>query len=175
MLIRVQLIEAREDAHLWAQSYERELRDFFTMQREIARAVAGEVEIALKPERAPLLTATRAVDREALDLYLRAVALRRPTDLVASWGPPAIELLERSVALDPDFAEGWLALAEVHVALGAVGFGAGSRDDFVRAREAAQRALELDEHLGGAHAALGHVRFHDWDFSGARSARTIAC
>ncbi len=90
---------------------------------------------------------------------------------VASWGPAAIELLERSVALDHDFAEGWVALARTHSVLGAVGFGAGSRNNFVRAREAMQRALELDERLGAAHAALGNVRlFQDWDFPGARSA-----
>ncbi len=114
---------------------------------------------------------TRPVDPKALDLYLRAVTLRGHLALVASWGPPVIELLERSVALDPDFADGWVALAGAHIDLGLVGLGAGSRDDWVRAREAAQRALELDEHLGAAHAALGHVRlFDDWDFPGARSA-----
>ena len=171
VLIRVQLIEAREDTHRWAQSYERDLRDFFTMQREIARTVAGEIEIALKPEREPLLAATRPVDPEALDLYLRAVSLRGPPTLAASWGPPAIELLERSVALDPDFTEGWVALAEARGLLGTFGLGAGSRDDLVRAREAAQRALELDERLGAAHAALGAFRlYYDWDFPGARSA-----
>jgi adenylate cyclase len=171
VLIRVQLIEAREDTHLWAKSYERDLRDFFSVQREIARAVAAEVHVALKPEREPLLAATRPVDPEALDLYLRAVTLRGPINLVASWGPPAIELLERSVALDPDFANGWVALAEAHSKLGFAGFGAGSRDDLVRSREASQRALELDAHLGAAHARLGFVRLNlDWDFSGARSA-----
>jgi TolB-like protein len=171
VLIRVQLIEARKDAPVWAQSYERDLRDFFSVQREIARTVAAEVHVALKPEREPLLAATRPVDPEALDLYLRAVSLRGPRHLVASWGPPAIELLERSVALDPDFANGWVALAYAHGTLGVAGFGAGSRDDFVRAREAARTALELDEHLGAAYAVLGAVRlWNDWDFSGARSA-----
>ena len=171
VLIRVQLIDAAQDAHLWAQSYERDLSDFFTMQREIARTVAAEVHVALKPEREPLLAATRPVDPEALDLYLRAVTLRGPSTLVVNWGPPAIELHERSVALDPDFAEGWVALATAHINLGIVGLSAGSLDVWVRAREAAQRALQLDEGLGAAHAALGSVRlWYDWDFSGARSA-----
>ncbi len=171
VLIRVQLIEAREDTHRWAQSYERDLRDFFSVQREIARAVAGEIEIALKPEREPMLAATRPVDPEALDLYLRARTLMGPNTLVGSWGPPAIELLERSVALDPDFTEGWVALAEAHINLRIFGYGAGSRGDLVTAREAAQRALELDAHLGAAHAVLGNVRlYYDWDFSGARTA-----
>jgi TolB-like protein/class 3 adenylate cyclase len=171
VLIRVQLIEAREDTHRWAQSYERELRDFFSVQREIARTVAGEVHVALKPEREPMLAATRPVDPEALDLYLRAVSLKGNLNLVASWGPPAIELIERSVALDPGFAEGWAELAWAHFVLGAAGQVVGSRDDLVRAREAAQRALELDEHLSAAHSSLGNVRlFLDWDFSGARNA-----
>jgi tetratricopeptide (TPR) repeat protein len=165
------LIEAREDTHRWAESYERDLSDFFSVQREIARMVAGEIEIALKPEREPLLAATRPVDPAALDLYLRARTLSGSITLAAIWGPPAIELLERSVALDPGFAEGWARLSGAHLALGVGGAGRGSRDDFANAREAAQRALELDEHLGAAHAALGRVRFvHDWDFSGARSA-----
>jgi TolB-like protein len=171
VLIRVQLIEAREDVHRWAESYERDVRDFFSLQREIARAVAGEVEVALTPEREPLLAATRPVDPEALDLYLRAVARRGPSTLVASWGRPAIELLERCVALDPDFAQGWLALANARTLLGLVGLGAGSPDDIAGAQEAAQRAIELDERLGGAHATLGSLRmWHDWDFAGARRA-----
>ena len=171
VLIRVQLIEAREDAHRWAQSYERDLSDFFSVQREIARTAAAEIDVALKPEREPLLAETRPADPEALDLYLRAVTLRGSSTLVASWGPPAIELLERSVALDPDFAEGWVALAAAYINLGIAGLGAGSRDNWVRARDAAQRALEFDERLGAAHAALGSVRlWYDWDFSGARSA-----
>jgi tetratricopeptide (TPR) repeat protein len=75
------------------------------------------------------------------------------------------------VALDPDFAQGWLALANARSLLGLVGLGAGSPDDIAGAREAAQRAIELDERLGGAHAALGSLRmWHDWDFTGARSA-----
>jgi tetratricopeptide (TPR) repeat protein len=171
VLIRVQLIEAREDAHRWAESYERDLSDFFNMQREIARTVAAEVHVALKPEREPLLAATRPANAEALDLYLRAVALRGPGTLVGNWGPPAIDLLERAVALDPAFAESWVALAVAYLNMGIVGLGMASGDEFSRAREAAQNALELDEHLGAAHAALGSVRlFADWDFPGARSA-----
>jgi tetratricopeptide (TPR) repeat protein len=171
VLIRVQLIEARDDAHRWAESYERDLSDFFNMQREIARTVAAEVHVALKPEREPLLAATRPTNAEALDLYLRAVSLRGPGTNVVSWGPPAVDLLERAVALDPAFAESWVALAVTRLQMGIVGFGVASGEDLGRAREAAQKALELDEHLAAAHAALGSVRlFADWDFPGARSA-----
>jgi hypothetical protein len=114
VLIRVQLIDASEDSHRWVQSYERDLSDFFAVQHEIASTVSAEVNVALGPERKRLLPAVRSVDPEALDLYLRARALRGPGPLAARWGPPAIELLERSLALDPDFVRGWLELAWVY-------------------------------------------------------------
>ena len=76
-------------------------------------------------------------------IWVLPVNLRDSPLLVPIWGPPAIELLERSVALDPDFAEGWLGLAWAHSTLGLLGFGAGSRDDLVRAREATQRGIRM--------------------------------
>ena len=168
VLIRIQLIEARTDSAVLAQSYERDLRDFFGVQREIARAVAAAIRVALEQE--PLGAAARPVDPEALDLYLRAVSLWGPVMLVAQWGSAAKELLARSVLCDPDFAEGWVKLANAHVAMGIGGLGLASRDAFQRAREAAQQALDLDDRLGAAHAALGTVRlYYDWDFPGARS------
>jgi TolB-like protein/class 3 adenylate cyclase len=170
VLIRVQLIDASADAHVWAQSYERDLRDFFSLQREIARAVAGEVHVALAPEREPLLAETRRVDPEALDLYLRARAQVGLISTVSIWGPPALELLEQSVALDPDFADGWVSLAGVSFILASAGLGESSRENLVRAGEAVQRALDLDERLGAAHGWLGIIRLYTRDFSGARIA-----
>jgi TolB-like protein/class 3 adenylate cyclase len=170
VLIRVQLIEALNDAHLWAESYERDLRDFFRVQREIARAVAGEIHVTLSPER-ERLGDTRPVDPQALDAYLRGLQLRGQMALVVSWGPAAIKQFERAVELDPAFTDAWVKLARARVSLGAFGVNLRYRSEFPAAREAAQRAVELDESQGSAHAVLGLVLLrYDWDFPDARRA-----
>jgi tetratricopeptide (TPR) repeat protein len=91
--------------------------------------------------------------------------------LVMAWGPSAIEQFERAVELDPDFAGGWAWLAGVRLMLGLDGFNLGYHDEFPKAREAAERALEIDDRLGGPHSTLGGIRlWYDWDFPGARRA-----
>ena len=127
MLIRVQLIEAREDAHLWAQSYERDLRDFFSVQREIARTVAAEVHVALKPEREPLLAATRPVDPEALDLYLRARTLRGPSYARRELGAPGHRAARAVGGTRPRLRRRLGRAGRAHSGLGCPRLGAGSR------------------------------------------------
>jgi len=125
----------------------------------------------LTPEEQAALTASRTVDPRAHDLYLRGLELRGTPTQVMAWGPPAIEQFERAVELDPGFAEAWSALAHARVMLGIDGYNLGYRDEFPKAREAAERALEIDDRLGGAQTALGDIRlFYDWDFPGARRA-----
>jgi TolB-like protein len=169
--ITAQLIDARNDRHLWSDRYDRELSDVLALQSDVARAVAEQVRLELSPEERAALTEPRSVDPRAYDTYLRGIQVRGPTTLVAAWGPRAISHFERAVELDPEFAEGYAALAHARFLLGLGFFNLGHRGEFPRAREAAQRALELDAHLGRAHAYLGSVRlWYDWDFSGARRA-----
>jgi TolB-like protein len=169
--ITLQLIDARSDLHLWAQTYERNLRDVLALQADVAREVAEQIRLALTPEEDRALTVSRTVDPRAYDAYLRAHQLRGPPHLVMAWGPAAIEEFQRSVELDPGFAEGWTWLAEIRLSLGITGFDLGYRSEFPKARKEAQRALEIDDRLGVAHAVLGVVRlYYDWDFPGARRA-----
>ena len=158
MRITVQLIDGRRDTHLWAESYERDFKGALALQREIAREVASRIQVELGPEQEQLLADTRPVDPEALDAYLRGLQLEGSSSRPGAWGPRAVEQFERAVELDPDFAEAWMHLAAVRVAL----------FQGPEAREAATRALEIDDRLGGAHAMLGFLRRHyDWDFAGA--------
>ena len=167
--ITLQLIDARNDLHLWAQTYERDLSDVLALQGDVARAVAEQIRLELTPEERTALTTARTVDPRAYDVYLGGLQLRGPGNLVMAWGPQAIERLERAVELDPNFAEGWAVLAGVRMSLGSQGFDLRYRDEFPKAREAVQRALKLDDRLGRAHAVLGFVRlYYDWDFAGAR-------
>ena len=169
--ITLQLIDARDDSHVWAQSYERDLSNVLALQSEIARAVAEQIRIELTPEEQAALESSRSVDPRAYDAYLRGLQLRGQADLVMGWGPAAIKEFERAVELDPDLAEGYAALAQVRLYLGILGGSSQYRTEYSKAREAAQKALKLDHQLADAHATLGHVRVDaDWDFAGARQA-----
>jgi tetratricopeptide (TPR) repeat protein len=87
------------------------------------------------------------------------------------WAPRAIEEFERAVELDPNFADAYAALADAHNWLAIDPFDTRNRREYPKAREAAQRALELDDRLGAAHSVLGSVLLHhEWDFEAARRA-----
>ena len=176
--ITVQLIDARSDHHLWADNYDRDLTDILALQSDVARAVAQQIRVELAPEVEEVLTTTRRVDPRAYDAYLRGLKLAAAPafsrEYVSKW-QAALERLERAVELDPGLAEAWSRLARVRVGLAAVSLDLRQRREFPRARDAAERALELDGRLGAAHAVLGMVRLNqDWDFEGSRRAHERA-
>jgi TolB-like protein/class 3 adenylate cyclase len=169
--ITAQLIDARSDRHLWSERYDRELGDILALHSDVARTIAERVSLELDPDTRVALTTSRPVDPTAYDAYLRGLQLEGPVALVATWGPAAIEQFERAVQLDPDFAEGWAKLAQARFLLGIAGFDLRLRKELPRAREAAHRALKVDDRLAVAHATLGSIRlWADWDFAGAHHA-----
>jgi TolB-like protein/class 3 adenylate cyclase len=166
--ITAQLIDARHDHQLWNERYDREMSGVLALQSDVARAVAEQIRLELTPEEQAALARSRPVDPRAYDAYLRGLQLRGPSLLVGVWGPQAIEQLEQAIDLDPEFAEAYAALATVRVWLGSASFDLRLRSEYLRAREAAQRALALDDRLGEAHGTLGDIRIlYDWDFPGA--------
>ena len=168
MRITAQLIDARSDTHLWSGRYDRELSDVLVLQSDVARAVAKQVRLELTPSEQAALEGSRPVDPQAHDEYLRALHLMGSGGLARVAGGRAIEHLQRAVELDPGFAEGHAQLARGHVWLAMYAFSTEKTVDLRKAREAAQRALELDDRQGHAYASLGMVRFvQDWDFPGA--------
>jgi adenylate cyclase len=150
--INVQLIDARNDRLLWSDRYDRDLGDILALHGDVARAVAEQVRLELNPEEQAVLTASRTVDPRAYDAYLRGLQLRGPGFSGFSW-VQALEQFERAVELDPGFAEAHVALGDARVWLGS-GMDGRYRGEFPRAREAARRALEIDDRLGAAHALL---------------------
>jgi TolB-like protein/class 3 adenylate cyclase len=110
--ITAQLIDARDDRHLWSESYQRDLRDVLALQSEVARAIAGEIRLKLTPLEERRLEPGQRVDLEAFEAYIKG------THLLMSLTPAdhrsAVRYLERSVGADPDYAPAWAALARVY-------------------------------------------------------------
>ena len=110
--ITVQLIDARRDRHLWSDSYERQLRDVLALQREVARAIAREVQLTLAPSEIARLATPPPVDPVAYEAYLKGVYFLGRQG--ASNHRRAVELLEQAVEADPDYAPAWAYLADAY-------------------------------------------------------------
>jgi eukaryotic-like serine/threonine-protein kinase len=160
--IRAQLIEASTDRHVWAKSYERSLSDILAMQDEVARTIAGEIQVALTPQEQARLTSARAVNPEAHDALIRGLFYENQGET-----QKAFDSLRQATGLAPDFASAHAALAQFYIGLGN---GSLMPPGQARAKAKAEvlRALELDESLAEAHEALAELHhYYDWDFTSA--------
>ncbi|MBV8571771.1 MAG: winged helix-turn-helix domain-containing protein [Acidobacteriaceae bacterium] len=158
--ITSQLIQVKDQTHLWAESYNRELADVFHLQAEVAHRVASSLAFELLPGRV-----TNGVSPQAYDAYLKGLySWNQGTD-AAAWN--AIELFRQAIALHPRYALAYSAIADCYGRL--VWFGALRPDEAcAKAREAALSALEIDQELGEAHCSLALVHFwFDWNWSAA--------
>ena len=168
--ITAQLILGATDAHVWADSYDRELQDVLALLSEVSGAIAREVQANLggaAPPDPPAHAIAKPVRPEAYEAYLRGQHVINQSLSAASL-KEARGHFEEAVRLDPGFAKGWSGLAACSLIAGV--FGRIPAADAARAgREAAQRALAIDESDGEAHAALGGIELYfDWNFEGAR-------
>ena len=163
--ITAQLIEAATDRHLWARSYERDLRDVLALQGEVAASIAEEIRDRLEPKVKALRARERKVDPRAFEAYLRGRYHwnRRSADGIRR----GIEHFQDAIARDPEYAPAYAGLAQAYDTLGSYSF-LPPGEAFALAREAVTRALELDESLPEAHVAWGGVlQSHLWDWPAA--------
>ena len=162
--INVQLIYGPSDKHLWAESYQRQLPGILTLQSEIARDIAQEVRAKLTSEEHARLAHVRNVDPQAYEAYLRGRHLLRSR--TGDSLQEALENFETAVRIDPGYALAYTGLANTYSILGDQKFLAPD-ESFPKARVAAQKALELDENLAEAHAAMALVlHAYAWDWRG---------
>jgi TolB-like protein/Tfp pilus assembly protein PilF len=162
--VTAQLIHAATDTHLWAESYERRYANVLSLQSQVARAVAREVKAKLTPGEEAQLADRRSVDPLAHEACLKGRFFwnQRGDGLETSIG-----FFERAVAKDPGYAPAYSGLADAYALLGFYGYRA-PHDSMPLAKQAAERALQIDDSLPEAHSSLGFVRtLYDWDFSGA--------
>ena len=161
--ITAQLVSAADGYHLWSRQYERDMKDIFAIQKEIAQSIAQTLELALDAESQPLARGgTESL--EAFKFYVkgRALFFQRGGQLI-----PAIECFRKAVAVDPKYGLAWSGMADAYNFLGFYGL-AKPGACLPQAKDAAQRAVALDPALAEAHHSLAMSNlFCDWDRPGA--------
>jgi TolB-like protein/DNA-binding winged helix-turn-helix (wHTH) protein/Tfp pilus assembly protein PilF len=160
MRITAQLIQVKDQSHVWSQDYDYRAQDILAVQDDVAKAVARQIELRLSPQQEAELTQARPVNPEAFDAYLQGnYFLRQNDDMAARY-------FERATQLDPGFARAWIGLSEARFRqtdTGLIPMEEGQR----LTREAVDRALVVDPNLALAHAQMGVIRqAFDFDWAG---------
>ncbi len=162
--ITAQLVDARSEAHLWADRYDRELTEIFGMQSEIAASVATALRLQLAPHERTVLARSRTGNLEAYQNYLRG---RQFWWLAGEANyRSAIRYFENAIELDRKFALAYCGLADSYALLGNHGFVPLS-EALETAERAARTALQLDPDLADAHVSLAPVLYNRYDWNGA--------
>jgi TolB-like protein/DNA-binding winged helix-turn-helix (wHTH) protein/Flp pilus assembly protein TadD len=167
--ITAQLIEAAVDKHLWAQSYDGDVRDTLALQSRVARAIAEEIRVTVQPKEQAALKNVKSVNPNAYEAYLKGRYFwnKRTVDGLNR----AKEYFDEAVAKAPDYAQAYSGLADAYALLGDWQYGVmASREALPAAKAAATKALELDDTLGEAHTSLGFVLSgFDWNWAAAET------
>jgi TolB-like protein len=162
--INAQLIDAASDEHLWAECYDRHVKDIFTIQREVALSIADVLNARLSMRESQQLDHTPTADLQAYDLYLRGkflVEKRGKTDLLS-----ARELFREAVTNDPNFANAYAGLADTFLLASFRGYEESSRMLWMAKKEI-DTALSLDPQSGETQASLGYWYHQNFDWHAA--------
>ena len=164
--ITAQLIEVASDRHLWAKSYERDLRDVLALQGEVAQAIAEEIQIKVTPREEARLAKAQRVDPKAYEAYLKGRHhWNQRTDEAML---RSLEYFREAIALDPGWPTAHVGLADAYNVIGYFGALAPA-DCFPKSKAAALAALQIDEGLATAHAALAYSQhYYEWDWAAAK-------
>ncbi|NIM20069.1 MAG: tetratricopeptide repeat protein [Candidatus Latescibacteria bacterium] len=162
--ITAQLVSVSDGYHLWSEKYDRNMKDIFAIQDEISLAIVDRLKIELLEDEAALLVKRGTADLEADDLYIlgrffwekRGLGLKK-----------AVEYFKEAIEKDPKYVAPYAGIADSYTLLAFYGF-LPSHDAMPKAREYAQKALEIDDTIAEAHNALAYIHlFYDWDFTKA--------
>ena len=162
--VTAQLIDAGSEEHLWAQNYDRDLEDVFAIQTEVAQNVADALKTQLLDEERELIEKKSTEDIGAYTLYLKGRYYWNERSREAL--EKAIKYFEEAIKRDPRFALAYSGLADSYRVLVDHGYLAPSEGS-PKAKEAARKALELDETLAEAHTSLASILSLQWDWCGA--------
>ncbi|HXM94363.1 MAG TPA: tetratricopeptide repeat protein [Candidatus Dormibacteraeota bacterium] len=162
--IRVQLIRTSTDQHLWAESYDRELKDVLQLESDVAHEIAQQIG-HVASEQPGRLARERPVSTEAHENYLKG--RYRWNQRTESGLRAGIEHFQKAIELQPTYAQPYAGLADCYIMLANWGFMPGG-EAYPKAEQAARKALEIDDQLAEAHTSLAYATFlYDWDWDGA--------
>ena len=161
--ITAQLIDAATERHLWAKSYERDMKEVFVLQGEVAAAIVEEIQVSVTPQEETRLRDARAVNPEAYEAYLKGryfIEMRTEDHL-----RQGLSYLDQAVRLDPTLELAHVGVADAYNLMGFMTVLA-PREAFPRAQVAARRALESNPSCGEALTSMAYATlWHDWDLA----------
>jgi len=172
--IIAQLIQVPADTHIWAQSYEGDLRDTLALQSNVARSIAEQIRVTLQPQEQAALAKSKVVNPEAYEAYLKGRYFwnKRTGEGLKK----AIEYFNHAIEMDSNYAEAYSGLADAYALSGDWEYGVLSPQvAFREAKTASTKALALDENLGEAHTSLAFaLDLYGWDWKTSETEHKLA-
>ncbi|MGH9941491.1 MAG: tetratricopeptide repeat protein [Pyrinomonadaceae bacterium] len=170
LIVKAELIDVVQDAHLWGEQYRRELTDIFALQEELSQDISQKLRVKLNGEERRRLGKRDTENTNAYHAYLRGrhyVTSKRTED----WIRKGVECFQQAIDLDPNYALAYAGLADAYAFLASSTGERPPREAYPKAKAAAEKALELDATLAEAHTSLGFfLLLYDWDFPAAERA-----
>jgi len=167
--VTAQLIDARSDKHIWADSYDEDIRDALVLQSKVTTAIARHIRAALNPQEQLALAKSRTINPEAYEAYLKGRYFWNKR--TAQGLRTAIDYFGRAIEIDPRYAEAYAGLADAYAIAGDWKMGVlPPQDAFARATAAAAEALALDDTLSEAHTSLAlALDLYGWNWVAAEA------
>jgi len=162
--VRAQLIQVQDQTHVWADEYDRNLTDVLAMESDVAKAIARQIQLRLTEQERTRLERVRSVSPDAYESYIKGRYhwnKRTPAEILLS-----VTYFKQAIQKDPGYAVAHAGLADAYLLLGSVPNDVlPPRQAMPQSKEAAQRALRLDEGLAEAHVSLAYIDFaYDWNW-----------
>ena len=165
--ISAELVDVRNNSHLWGEQYNRKLSDILAVQAEISREISEKLRLRLTGEQQKRLVNRYTDNADAYQLYLKGrYYWNRRTEEGIKRG---VEYFGQAIERDPNYALAYAGIADCYTQLGTnISGGLASHDVMPKAKQAAMKALQIDDTLAEAHTSLAQTRFlYDWDWPGA--------
>jgi len=163
--VTARVMHMSQERTLWAQSYERDLREISALQSEIVLVVVDEIKVRLLDQEQARLARARPVNPRAYEEFLRGRYLQakmNPDDM-----RKALVYFQHALQIDPSFAPAYIGIVDAYTIGGGFQLGVSLKEGVAKMKEAAQKAVELDDTTAAAHYALAKVKYYEWDLPGA--------